>query len=138
MFIAVINPFAVQEVFKLIIILWCAPHVVHGTAKGLRDYFLRFQTSCTRAQTVNTFTTKPVSGLSMGIHLKLPATQLKQLTRTQTQILLDLNAHSDSPRNMKSAIFHNNDHTNTIISDLDITPEEGRENLKHIHTTITS
>ena len=35
---------------------------------------------------------------------------------------------------MKASIFHNNEHTN-IISKPDITPEECRENLKHIHIT---
>ena len=50
----------------------------------------------------------------------------------------DLNAYLNPPRNMKSTIFHNNDHTNIIISKPDITPEECRENLKHIYTTITS
>ena len=39
---------------------------------------------------------------------------------------------------MKVTIFHNNEHTNIIISKPDITPQECRENLKHIHTTITS
>ena len=39
---------------------------------------------------------------------------------------------------MKATIFHNKEHTNIIISKPDITPEEYRENLKHIHTTITS
>ena len=39
---------------------------------------------------------------------------------------------------MKATIFYNNKHTNIIILDLDITPEECRENLKHIHTTIIS
>ena len=72
--------------------------------------------------------------LSMDIHLKFHATQLKQLT--QTHPLHDLNAHSDLPRNMKAIIFHNNQHTNIIISEPDTTPEEGRENLKHIYTTI--
>ena len=38
---------------------------------------------------------------------------------------------------MKPTIFINQ-HTNSIISDLNITPEERRENLKHIHITITS
>ena len=46
--------------------------------------------------------------------------------------------HSDPPRNIKATIFHNNDHTNIIISDPNITTEECRENLKHIHITITS
>ena len=39
---------------------------------------------------------------------------------------------------MKAITFHNNEHTNIIISKPDITPEECRENLKHIHTTIIS
>ena len=39
---------------------------------------------------------------------------------------------------MKATIFHNNEQTNIIISKPDITPEECRENLKHVHTTITS
>ena len=39
---------------------------------------------------------------------------------------------------MKATILHNNKHTNIIISKPVITPEERRENLKHIHTTITS
>ena len=38
---------------------------------------------------------------------------------------------------MKATTFHNNEKTNIIISKPDITPEECRENLKHIHTTIT-
>ena len=39
---------------------------------------------------------------------------------------------------MKITIFYNNEHFNIIISDLNITTEECRENLKHIHTTIIS
>ena len=41
---------------------------------------------------------------------------------------------------MKATIFHtcNNEHTSIITSKPDITPEECRENLKHIHSTITS
>ena len=38
----------------------------------------------------------------------------------------------------KSPTFHNNDHINIIISDPDITPDECKENLQHIYTTITS
>ena len=37
---------------------------------------------------------------------------------------------------MKATIFYNNDHTNIIISDPDITSEKYKE--KHIHTTTTS
>ena len=39
---------------------------------------------------------------------------------------------------MKATIVHNNEHTNIIILDLNITPEECREHLKHIHTAVTS
>ena len=39
---------------------------------------------------------------------------------------------------MKCTTFHNNEHTNIIISKPDITPEKCRENLKYIHTTIAS
>ena len=37
--------------------------------------------------------------------LKLHVAQLRQLTQTQTQLLHDLNAHSDPLRNMKVTIF---------------------------------
>ena len=74
----------------------------------------------------------------MDTHLKLHATQLKQLTQTQTHSLHDRNAYLNLPRNMKVTIFHNNEHANIIISKPDRTTEEHRENLKHIHTTITS
>ena len=50
----------------------------------------------------------------------------------------DLNPYSNLPRNMKAIIFHNNEHTNIIISKLYITPEECRKNLKNIHTMIIS
>ena len=69
--------------------------------------------------------------------LKFHATQLKQQTQTQTHPLHDHNAYSDSPKNMKATIFNNNEHTNIIISEQDITPEECRKNLKHIGITIT-
>ena len=46
--------------------------------------------------------------------------------------------YSDSPINMKTTFFYNNEHTNIIISDQNITIKEYKENLKHIHTTITS
>ena len=39
---------------------------------------------------------------------------------------------------MKATIFHNNEHTNILISKPNITPEECQENLKHIHTIVTS
>ena len=64
--------------------------------------------------------------------------KLKQLTQTQTHPLHDLNAYLYPPMNMKATIFHNNEHINIIISKPDITAEECRENLKYIHTAITS
>ena len=76
--------------------------------------------------------------LPMDTHLKLHATQVKQLTQIQTHLLHHLNSNSDPPTNMKATIFYNNEHTNIIISKPDITLEECRENLKHIHTTISS
>ena len=74
----------------------------------------------------------------MDTHFKLHATQLKQLAQTQTHLLHNLSAYLNPPRNMKSTIFDSNEHTNIIILKPDITPEECRENLKHLHTTITS
>ena len=63
----------------------------------------------------------------------------KQLTQTQTDPLHVLDAYSDLPRNMKATTFHTNEDTNIIIiSNPNITPEECREKLKHIHTIITS
>ena len=38
---------------------------------------------------------------------------------------------------MKTTIFHTNEHANSIISKSDITLEECRKKLKHIHTTST-
>ena len=65
-------------------------------------------------------------------HHQLHATQLKPVT--QTHPLHDLNAYSDSPRNIKATIFQNNNHT-IIISKLDSTPKECQEDLEH-HLTI--
>ena len=48
----------------------------------------------------------------MDTHLKLYATQFKQLTQTQTHPLHNLNAYLNLSRNMKATIFHNNEHTN--------------------------
>ena len=39
---------------------------------------------------------------------------------------------------MKATIFHNNADINNIISKPDVTPEKCKENLKHIHTNLTS
>ena len=62
--------------------------------------------------------------LPMDIHLKLHATQLKQPSQIQTHPLHDLNTYLNPSRNMEAAIFHNNEHTNIIISEPDITPEK--------------
>ena len=67
--------------------------------------------------------------LSSSNHLKFHATQLKQLTQTQTHTSHDLNAHLDLPRNIKSTIFHNNEHINIIISDPYTTNERERDIL---------
>ena len=74
----------------------------------------------------------------MHTHLKLHVTQLKQMTQGQTHTLHDLNAYSNPRRNIKDTIFSDNEHTNIIISESDITTEKCRKKLKHIHTTITS
>ena len=65
----------------------------------------------------------------MDTHLKLYTTQLKQLNQTQTHLFHDRNAYSDSARNMKATTFHNNEHTNIIISEPDLALEECRENF---------
>ena len=74
----------------------------------------------------------------MDTHIKLHATQLKQLTQTQAHSSYDLNTYLDPPRNMKATISYNNKYINIIISKLDITPEKCRENHNHMHTTSTS
>ena len=87
--------------------------------------------------------------ISLAGDIKSPASSTLQVTETRklshhgkvvvhTHPLNDLNAYSDPPRNLKATIFHKNEYTNIIISEPDITPEESRENLKHIHTTSTS
>ena len=73
----------------------------------------------------------------MDTHLKLHAAQLKQLTQTHTHYLCILNPHSNPPRNMKATLFHNNENTNIIILDPDITHKKCKENGKHILTAIT-
>ena len=90
-----------------------------------------------KTQILNTYTQDETKVLPMNTHLKLHATQLKQLNQIQTHPLhSDLNAYLNLPRNMKATIFHNNEHTNIIISKPDITPEKCRENLEHIYTII--
>ena len=63
---------------------------------------------------------------------------VKQLTQTQTHPLHDLYAYLNLPRNMKSTIFYNNEHTNIIISKSDITPEECSKNLSSSAFTLPS
>ena len=74
----------------------------------------------------------------MGTHLKLCATQLKQLIQNQKQSLHDLNIYSDLPWNMKVKFFHNSYHTNIIFSEPDITPKECKKTSStlnyHQHT----
>ena len=83
----------------------------------------------------------------MDPHLKLYVIQLRQLN--QTHLLRDVNAYSALPRNMKTTIFYNNEHTNIVISKPDLTREKCRKKLthslyhhltihSHIHSTITS
>ena len=98
---------------------------------------LLIATCCTRDTSTQHLHDK-TKVLPIDIYLKLHATQLQQLTQRQTHPLHDLNAYSDPPRNMKATIFHSNELTSIIISEPDIKPQECRENLKHIHTTITS
>ena len=98
---------------------------------------LRIATGCTRYSNTQYLHDK-TKVLPMNTHLKLHAIEPKQLTQTQTHPLHDLNAYFNPPRNMKAAIFHNNENTNTIISKPDITSQECRENFKQIYTAITS
>ena len=93
----------------------------------IQNTALQIATGC--AQDTNTqHLHDEIKVFPMATQLKLHATELKQLTQTQTHPLHDLNAYSDLSRNMKATIFHNNKHTNIIISDPNITPEECREN----------
>ena len=52
----------------------------------------------------------------METYLKIHATQLKQLIQTQTNPLHNFNAYSDLLKKKKATIFHNNEHTNIIIT----------------------
>ena len=61
-------------------------------------------TSCTR-DTNTQYPRDETKVLPMGTHLKLHATQLKQLTQTQTRSAHDFNAYSDPPRNIKPQSF---------------------------------
>ena len=76
-------------------------------------------TACTRDTNTQHENQDETKIFPMNIHLKLHATQFKQLTQTQTYPLHDLKAYSDPPRNMKATIFHSNEHTSIIISKLE-------------------
>ena len=89
----------------------------------IQNTALQIATGCT--QDTNTqYLQDKTKVLPMDTHIKLYATQLKQLNQTQTHPLLDLNAYLNPDRNMKATIFHKNEHTNIIIPKPDITPEE--------------
>ena len=101
--------------------------------KGLNTNIKKSQTIQNTALSITTGFTQDVNTqhihdkikvLPMDTHLKLHATQLEQLIQTQTHTLYNLNAYSNLPKNMKTTIFHNNEHTNIINSELDITPED--------------
>ena len=111
-------------------------HIISNTnikkLQTIQNKALRIATGCTR----DTNTQHPhneTKVLLMDTYLKLRATQLKQLTKTQTCPLHDLNAYSDRPRNIKATIFHKNEHTKIIISQPNITFEKCTENLKHYY-----
>ena len=71
---------------------------------------LSFWRHCTNTQHLHDET----KVFPMDTHLKLHATQLKQLTQTQTHSLHDLNAYLNWPRNIKTTIFHNSEHTSGV------------------------
>ena len=127
-----------RPILKYANTIW-SPIISNTNIKKLQTFqntALRIATGCTRDTNTQHLHDK-TKVLPMDTHLKLHATQLKQLTQTQTHSLHDLNAYLNPPRYMKTAIYHNNEQTNIIISKPCITPEECRENLKHIHTNIT-
>ena len=110
---------------------------LHQETANHSEYSFRIATGCTQDTKTQHLHDK-TKVLPVDTHFKLHSTQLKQLIQTQIHPLHDHNAYSNPPRNMKATIFDSNEHANIIISKPDITPEECRENLKHIHTTITS
>ena len=112
----------------------CSPIITNTKIKKLQiiqDTPLHIATAC-QLQILH----DEIRVFLIGTNLKLLASQLKQLTQTQIHPLWHFNAHSDPSRNI-SHNLHNNHHTNIIMSDSNITPENClRKNLKHIHTTI--
>ena len=61
----------------------------------------------------------------------------KQLKHKHTLYMILMHAQIH-PETRKPQSVINNEHINIIISEPDITTEECRENLKHIHSSITS
>ena len=90
----------------------------------IQNTALQIATGCT--QDTNTQHLHDKTKTFQWTPIKHQAIELKQSTQTQTHSLHNLNAYLAPPRNIKTTIFHNNEHTNIIISKLDITPEEGR------------
>ena len=106
---------------------------ISRNCKSFKTQLWGFLLATHKIQTLKTYMTKPRSFQWTPISNCYSTKTTDSNTDTP---LYDLNAYSDSPRNMKATIFHNNEHI--IISDPNITPEKCRENLKHIYTTITS
>ena len=82
-------------------------------SQPFRTQLCKLPLAAHKIQTLNTH--DETNEFSICTHLKLHLTQFKQLTQTQLHPLHELNAHSDPP-NMKSTIFHNNDHTHHLRS----------------------
>ena len=93
----------------------------------IQNKALRIATGCTRDTNTQHLHDK-TKVFPIDIHLK-------QLTEIQIHPLHNLNIYLDLPRNIKATIFYNKEHTNIIKTRHK--PDECRENLKHIHTTIT-
>ena len=81
--------------------------------KPLKTQLCALRLAAHEIQTLNTYNHE-TKVLPMDIHLKLYATQLKQLTQTLTYPFHDLNAYSDPPRNMKATIIHNSEHITSL------------------------
>ena len=110
------------ETFKHFMELYHIKHQ-HKKLQTIQKTALCHATACLQDRNTQHLHGK-TSVLPMGTYLKLYAMQLEQLTQTETHPLLNLNAYSDPPTNMKAEIFHKNNYTNIIISEPDIKPEE--------------
>ena len=89
----------------------------------IQNTAVRIATGCTQDTNTEHLQDK-TKVFPMDTHFKLHATQLKHLTQTQTHPLHDFNAYLDRSRNMKATSFYNNENTNIIISDPNITSDE--------------